>query len=143
MKEYRIIDSRNSRKRPQPFAVLAVRTERLTPFSETGRPRRVGLAVPRVRAIIGKGGLLRDSVDAMQSFGGVYLAIVGGAAALETLQIEEIEDVWWEDLMPECFWKFRVKDLGPLIVAIDSHGNNLYARVQQQAAAKIASLLGS
>ena len=46
----------------------------------------------------------------------VYFAIVGGAAALETTQIEEIEEVLWEELMPECLWKFRVKDFGPLIV---------------------------
>src|SRR5580658_6593482 len=70
-----------------------------------------------VRAIVGKGGLLEESVAAMARFGGVYLAIVGGAAALTTLQIEAIEGVWWEDLMPECFWKFRVKDFGPLVVA--------------------------
>ena len=90
-----------------------------------------------VRAIVGKGGLLEGGVEAMKTFGGVYLAIVGGAAALETLQIEEIEEVWWEDLMPECLWKFRVKDFGPLIVAIDSHGNSLYRRIQEQVAARI------
>jgi len=93
-----------------------------------------------VRAIVGKGGLLQPSVEAMQSFGAVYLAIVGGAAALETLQIEEIEQVWWEDLMPECLWKFRVRDFGPLIVAIDAHGNSLYQKVQNQAAARIKAL---
>jgi len=93
-----------------------------------------------VRAIVGKGGLLQPSVEAMQSFGAVYLAIVGGAAALETLQIEEIEQVWWEDLMPECLWKFRVRDFGPLIVAIDAHGNSLYQKVQDQAAARIKAL---
>ena len=92
-----------------------------------------------VRAVIGKGGLLAGSVDAMQKAGGVYLALVGGAAALETLQVEEILDVWWEDLMPECFWKFRVKDLGPLIVAIDSHGNSLYQRIKDEAAERIRS----
>ena len=92
-----------------------------------------------VRAIIGKGGLLAGSVQAMQKLGGVYLAIVGGAAALETLQVEEILDVWWEDLMPECFWKFRVRDLGPLIVAIDSHGNSLYQRIKDEAAERIRS----
>ena len=92
-----------------------------------------------VRAVIGKGGLLAGSVEAMRKLGGVYLAIVGGAAALETLQVEEILDVWWEDLMPECFWKFRVKDLGPLIVAIDSHGNSLYQRVKDDAAERIRS----
>lgn len=91
----------------------------------------------KVRAIVGKGGLLQGSVDAMQKLGGVYLAIVGGAAALETMQIEEIEEVWWEDLMPECLWKFRVKNFGPLVVAIDSHGHSLYRNIEQLAAEKI------
>jgi L(+)-tartrate dehydratase beta subunit len=92
-----------------------------------------------VRAIVGKGGLLQGSIDCMAQKGAVYLAIVGGAAALETMQIEEIEQVWWEDLMPECLWKFRVKDFGPLIVAIDSHGNSLYRRIQDRAAERIKS----
>ena len=93
-----------------------------------------------VRAIVGKGGLLQGSVDAMARFGGVYLAIVGGAAALATQQIEAIEQVWWEDLMPECLWQFRVKDFGPLIVAIDAHGNSLYKDIQQRAADRIRAL---
>jgi L(+)-tartrate dehydratase beta subunit len=93
-----------------------------------------------VRAMIGKGGFLPDTVEAMKEYGGVYLAIVGGAAALETMQIEEIEEVWWEDLMPECLWKFRVKDFGPLIVAIDAHGNSLYKNVKASAAEKIAAM---
>jgi L(+)-tartrate dehydratase beta subunit len=93
-----------------------------------------------VRAVVGKGGVLEDSIQAMQRAGAVYLAIVGGAAALETLQIEEIEEVWWEDLMPECLWKFRVKDFGPLFVAVDSHGNSHYRAVQERAAARIAAL---
>ena len=96
-----------------------------------------------VRAIVGKGGLLQGSIDAMKKFGGVYLAIVGGAAALQTMQIEEIEQVWWEDLMPESLWKFRVRNFGPLIVAIDSHGNSLYQQVQKLVASKIESLESS
>lgn len=93
-----------------------------------------------VRAMVGKGGFLQDTVDAMKEFGGVYLAIVGGAAAIETVQIEEIEEVWWEDLMPECLWKFRVKNFGPLIVAIDAHGNSLYKNIKADAAARIAAM---
>ena len=93
-----------------------------------------------VRAMVGKGGFLQDTVDAMKEYGGVYLAIVGGAAALETMQIEEIEQVWWEDLMPECLWKFRVKDFGPLTVAIDSHGNSLYHDVQAEAKKRLEDL---
>ncbi len=93
-----------------------------------------------VRAMVGKGGFLQDTVDAMKEHGGVYLAIVGGAAALETMQIEEIEEVWWEDLMPECLWKFRVKNFGPLIVAIDAHGNSLYKDIKKTAAERIAAM---
>ncbi|HZZ44661.1 MAG TPA: FumA C-terminus/TtdB family hydratase beta subunit [Tepidisphaeraceae bacterium] len=93
-----------------------------------------------VRAMIGKGGFLQDTVDAMKEVGGVYLAIVGGAAALETMQIEEIEEVWWEDLMPECLWKFRVKAFGPLIVAIDANGNSLYKTIKDQAAEKMKAM---
>lgn len=93
-----------------------------------------------VRAMVGKGGFLQDTVDKMKEYGGVYLAIVGGAAAIETTQIEEIEEVWWEDLMPECLWKFRVKNFGPLIVAIDAHGNSLYKQVKANAAEKMAAM---
>ncbi len=93
-----------------------------------------------VRAMVGKAGFLQDTVEKMQEYGGVYLAIVGGAAALETIQIEEIEEVWWEDLMPECLWKFRVKNFGPLIVAIDAHGNSLYKDIKAEAAKKIAAM---
>ncbi len=86
-----------------------------------------------VRAIIGKGGLLADSLPVLQEFGGVYFAITGGAAALETTQIEEIEEVEFEELMPECLWKFRVKDFGPLIVAMDANGRSLYEEVTDHA----------
>jgi L(+)-tartrate dehydratase beta subunit len=110
----------------------STRMDRFTP----GLMQRYG-----VRAIIGKGGLLEGSVRAMSQFGGCYLAIVGGAAALETTQINEIEDVYWEDLMPECIWKFRVRDLGPLTVAIDAQGGNLYAQVKQDATVRLQRLL--
>lgn len=85
-----------------------------------------------IRAILGKGGLSAHSVSLMQRYGACYLAIVGGAASLQTTQIEEIEAVYWEDLMPECLWQIRYQGLGPLTVAIDSHGNNLYGDVDRQ-----------
>ncbi|MEJ7566892.1 MAG: FumA C-terminus/TtdB family hydratase beta subunit [Gaiellaceae bacterium] len=93
-----------------------------------------------VRAICGKGGLPDEAIAPMHELGMVYFAIVGGAAALETTQIEEIEDVFWEELMPECLWKFRVKDFGPLIVGIDAHGNSLFHDVQTAAQEKLKEL---
>src|SRR6187402_1852873 len=93
-----------------------------------------------VRAIAGKGGLPDEAIEPMAKYGMVYFALVGGAAALETTQIEEIEEVFWEELMPECLWKFRVKDFGPLTVAIDSHGQSLYQDVQAEAKKRLEGL---
>jgi L(+)-tartrate dehydratase beta subunit len=93
-----------------------------------------------VRAICGKGGFPDEAIEPMRELGMVYLAIVGGAAALETTQIEEIEEVAWEDLMPECLWRFRVRDFGPLTVGIDAHGNSLYHDVQASAHKKLKEL---
>ena len=93
-----------------------------------------------VRAICGKGGLPDEAIEPMRKYGMVYFAIVGGAAALETTQIEEIEEVYWEELMPECLWKFRVKDFGPLTVGIDAHGNSLFHDVQTRAQEKLKEL---
>ena len=94
-----------------------------------------------VRAICGKGGLPDEAIEPMRRLGMVYFAIVGGAAALETTQIEEIEEVAWEELMPECLWKFRVKDFGPLTVGIDAHGNSLYNDVQVEARGRLEGIL--
>ena len=96
-----------------------------------------------VRIIIGKGGLAADSAAAFREVGGVYLAIVGGAAALETTWVEAIEDVDLDDLNPESLWKFRVRDFGPLRVAMDSRGGNLYASVDAEARANRAAALAA
>ena len=93
-----------------------------------------------VRAICGKGGFPDQAIEPMQRVKTVYFAIVGGAAALETTQIEEIEEVAWEELMPECLWKFRVKNFGPLTVGIDAHCNSLYHDVQTAATKKLEEL---
>ena len=96
-----------------------------------------------VRAIIGKGGLYEKSHEAMKKFGAVYLAIVGGAASLETQQIVEVEEVYWEHLHPEALYQFRVKDFGPLTVAMDTHGNNLYSEVKARAMARLPEIYRS
>src|SRR5438876_9378577 len=94
-----------------------------------------------VRAICGKGGLPDEAIEPMRKHGMAYFAIVVGAAALETRQIEEIEEVAWEELMPECLWRFRVKDFGPLWVGIDSHGKSMYHDVQEQAHKRLEDIV--
>ncbi|HYN11868.1 MAG TPA: fumarate hydratase C-terminal domain-containing protein [Burkholderiales bacterium] len=94
-----------------------------------------------VRLVIGKGGLREDSLNAFRDLGGAYLAIIGGTAALETTWVEAIEDVDLDDLNPESLWKFRVNGFGPLLVAMDSHGESLYSRVRTAAQQKRAQAL--
>jgi L(+)-tartrate dehydratase beta subunit len=94
-----------------------------------------------VRIIIGKGGLGEESRAAFSAIGGVYLAIIGGTAALETTWITRIEDVDLDDLNPESLWKFGIKGFGPLLVAMDSHGGSLYDAVTQRAAARREAVL--
>lgn len=86
-----------------------------------------------IRIIIGKGGMGPRTVGAINKFGAVYCAFTGGVGALAAKAIKEVKGVEWLDLgMPEALWIFEVEDFGPLIVAIDSHGNDLYAKVMMQ-----------
>jgi len=96
-----------------------------------------------VRLIIGKGGLREGSLEAFAQLGGAYLAIVGGAAALETTWVEAIEDVDLDDLHPESLWKFRVRGFGPLVVAMDSQGGSLYSQVRSDSRERRAKALAS
>src|SRR2546421_6851499 len=96
-----------------------------------------------VRVIVGKGGMGAKTLEAFRDRGGAYLAVVGGAAALETTWIEAIEDVDLDDLHPESLWRFRIKGFGPLMVAMDSNGGSLYSRVQGDAAARRDAILAS
>jgi L(+)-tartrate dehydratase beta subunit len=96
-----------------------------------------------VRLVVGKGGLRESSAQAFQELGGAYLAIIGGTAALETTWVEAIEDVDLDDLNPESLWQFHIRNFGPLLVAMDSHGASLYDGVRDAAQARRAAVLAS
>jgi len=129
-----------SPEHPAGYAPVCVGTTTSMRMERFTRPLMTTLGV---RIVIGKGGLGPASAAAFHELGGVYLAIVGGAAALETTWIEAIEDVDLDDLNPESLWKFRVRDFGPLRVAMDSRGGNLYAAVDAGARAKRAQVLAA
>ena len=76
-------------------------------------------------AMIGKGKRSQAVIDAVVRNGCVYLAAVGGAGALLSKSIREAEVVAYEDLGTEAIRKLQVENL-PVIVVIDSEGNNLY-----------------
>ena len=79
-----------------------------------------------VKLIVGKGGMGPETEAACMESKAVHAIFPGGCAVLAATQVEEIESAEWQDLgMPETLWVTRVKELGPLIVSIDTKGNNL------------------
>jgi L(+)-tartrate dehydratase beta subunit len=129
-----------SSEHPAGYAPLCVGTTTSARMERFTRPLMGELGV---RLIIGKGGLGPASLAAFGELGGAYLAIIGGTAALETTWVEAIEDVDLDDLNPESLWRFRIRDFGPLRVAMDSHGGSVYAAVDADARAKRAAALAA
>jgi fumarate hydratase subunit beta len=85
------------------------------------------------RVIVGKGGMGKRTANALAKYGAVYGAFTGGAAVLAAKSIRRVSRVEWLDLgVPEAMWVFEVECFGPLIVAIDSCGNNLFADVAKK-----------
>ena len=79
------------------------------------------------KIVIGKGGMDDNVREALIRNNALYVVATGGCAALYVDAVEKIESVDWLDLgMPEAIWNLKVKDFGPLIVAMDSQGNSLY-----------------
>jgi L(+)-tartrate dehydratase beta subunit len=129
-----------SKQHPTGYAPVCVGTTTSARMERFTRPlmREYG-----ARILIGTGGLGEGSAVAFRELGGAYLAVIGGAAALETTWVEAIEDVDLDDLNPESLWKFRVKGFGPLLVAMDAHGGSLYQEVNTQARSRRAAALAS
>src|SRR2546430_5628584 len=127
-----------SPEHPAGYAPLCVGTTTSARMERFTRPllRELG-----VRLIIGKGGLANASLAAFGELGGAYLAVIGGTAALATTWVEAIEDVDLDDLNPESLWRFRVRNFGPLLVAMDSHGGSLYSKVKRTAQERRAAAL--
>ncbi len=78
-----------------------------------------------LKGMIGKGKRNRDVIEAMKKYKAVYFGATGGAAALISKSIEKAEVIAYPDLGAEAIHRFVVKDF-PVIVLIDSLGNNLY-----------------
>lgn len=78
-----------------------------------------------MKAMIGKGPRSKEVVDAMLEHKGVYLAAIGGAAAVIAKAVKSCEVITYEDLGAEAIHKLEVEDF-ICFVAIDAQGGNLY-----------------
>ena len=78
-------------------------------------------------AQIGKGKRSPECVQAIIRNGGVYFAAIGGAGAMYSACVTKVEELCYSDLGTEAIRRITVKNF-PVIVAIDSKGNNIYER---------------
>ncbi len=85
-------------------------------------PRLLDLGL---KGMIGKGARNEEVIDSIKKNGAVYFGAIGGAAALIAKSITKSEIIAYEDLGAEAIRRMEVKDM-PLVVIIDSEGNNLY-----------------
>jgi fumarate hydratase subunit beta len=88
-----------------------------------------------VKMIIGKGGMGDATAKACMEYGAVYCAFTGGAAVLAAKAIKNVRDVFWMDELgkTEALWVFDVEKFGPLVVTIDTQGNNLTEEIKKKA----------
>jgi fumarate hydratase class I len=93
-----------------------------------------------VRAVMGKGGMGKRTLEAMKDAGAVYLNAIGGAAQYYARCIEEVIDVnLLEFGVPEAMWHLKVREF-PAIVTMDAHGNSLHADVEKASAIMLEKL---
>ena len=83
------------------------------------------------RGMIGKGARLPEVIDAIREYEGTYFGAIGGAGALLAKSIKKSELIAYEDLGAEALRRLEVEDM-PLVVIIDSQGNNLYEQVLEK-----------
>ena len=88
-----------------------------------------------IKALIGKGGMGMYTADMMKKYNMVYLTAAHGCATVHTKKVKKVLKQYWMDEvgMPEAIWLIEVEELGPLVVGIDSKGNNLFEQVRRNA----------
>jgi L(+)-tartrate dehydratase beta subunit len=80
-----------------------------------------------VKLIVGKGGMGKNTEEGCKEYKAIHLVYPAGNAVYAANTVEYIKEVHWTDLgMPESLWVCQVKEFGPLIVSIDTKGNNIF-----------------
>jgi L(+)-tartrate dehydratase beta subunit len=80
-----------------------------------------------VKLIVGKGGMGKNTEEGCKNHKALHLVFPAGNAVYAATKVEQISEVHWKDLgMPESLWVCEVNEFGPLIVSIDTEGNNIF-----------------
>ncbi len=96
----------------------------------------------KTRIFVGKGGMGERTAEALKRIKGIYATYTGGAGALAAVSFKKVENVYWlEELgAPEAVWILDAVEFGPLIVSIDSNGDNWNAIMRKKTDQKKAEI---
>jgi len=97
-----------------------------------------------LKGVIGKGGMGSSTLKACQEQPAVYFHAIGGAASLIAQSVKEVITVYKleEFGVPEAMWVIRVEDF-PVVVTMDSHGQSIHSKVQDESEARLKRLLAA
>ncbi len=97
-----------------------------------------------VKAVVGKGGMGEKTSRALEEYGGVYLVAAPGCGIIHASSVKRIVDVHWPELgVMEAIWVLEMNDWGPLTVAMDSKGGNLFEEVLKESKRRLPSIYES
>ncbi|MBU0758524.1 MAG: FumA C-terminus/TtdB family hydratase beta subunit [Nanoarchaeota archaeon] len=96
-----------------------------------------------VRAIIGKGGMDKNTKESLKNNGAAYFSAIGGAAALLAQSVVQVKNVFFLErfAMTEAMWELEVKDF-PVIVTMDRHGKSVHDDVKKKSGKEYERLIG-
>jgi len=93
-----------------------------------------------LRAVIGKGGMGAQTLQACEEYGAVYLHAIGGPAQIYALTVKSVDSVHLEQFgSPEAVWELRVEGF-PAVVTMDSHGYSLHKEIECLSKMKLEKL---
>lgn len=127
-----------ARREDDPWRLVSAGPTTSSRFTTLGAEliRRLG-----IRVVVGKGTMGPAAVEAMKEAGCCFLNATGGCAVLYARQVEEVVAVHWLDLgEPEAAWMVVARDMGPLVVGIDSTGDDLFGRMRAEMAPRLAEV---
>lgn len=96
-----------------------------------------------IRGVMGKGGMGRQTLNALKENGCVYLHTIGGAAVYLADRVKRVVDVWKLEEFgeTEAMWVFDVKEF-PAIVTMDAHGRSLHEEIEKKSYSEFKRLTG-
>jgi len=96
------------------------------------------------KMVIGKGGMGSRTAEACKRFKAVHAIFPGGCAVVAAERVKRVVGVEWLDLgVPEALWIMEVEDFGPLIISIDTRGNNMFDERMKSVNSKKVEMLKS